>query len=120
MKILYFLLLGIFLHVSALSQTVALRFEGSANSNNINTRNYEVSLDGKKYYSSNADFIGTSRDKQILLNDLQLGSHQLAVYRITSNSTVSNSGTDAPVYSNSFQLRAVSYTHLTLPTICSV
>ena len=72
MKILYFLLLGIFLHVLALSQTVALRFEGAANSNNINTRNYEVNLDGKKYYSSNADFIGTSRDKQILLNDLQL------------------------------------------------
>ena len=105
MKTLYFLLLGIFLHVSALSQTVTLRFEGAANSNNTNTRNYEVNLDGKKYYSSNANFIGTSRDKQILLTDLQLGSHQLSVYRITSNSTVSNSGTDAPVYSNSFQLR---------------
>jgi hypothetical protein len=45
MKILHFLLLGIFLHASALSQTVTLRFEGATNSNNTNTRNYEVNLD---------------------------------------------------------------------------
>jgi len=84
---------------------VTIRFEGAGNSNNANTRNYEVNLDGKKYYSSNADFIGTSGSKQLLLNDLTPGSHQLAVYRINNNSTGSNSGTDAPVYSNSFQLR---------------
>lgn len=101
MKKLPFLLLSIFFYASAFSQNITLRFEG-ANKTGSPVQNYEVDLDGEKYYSSDADVIST-RVKEILVEDLALGSHKLGVYKINSTSTASKKS--SLVYSKSFQLR---------------
>ena len=89
MKTLSFILLATFSYASVFSQSLTIRFEGINNPNNTVVRNYVVDLDGRKYYSANADVAGTSGAKQLVINDLQLGSHRLAVYETNDNSTVS-------------------------------
>ena len=105
MKKLQLMLLTVFLYVSVFSQSITLRFEDANNPNSTIVQNYAVDIDGKKYYSSNAEIAGTSRAKQVEITGLSLGSHKLAVYRSDENSTVSQTGNNSPVYSNTFQLR---------------
>ncbi|MGB8193102.1 MAG: DUF4476 domain-containing protein [Chitinophagaceae bacterium] len=100
MKKLSFLLLGVILYTSLLSQTVTIRFEGTASSNTANARNYAVDVDGRSYYSSNAD--NASGMKQVVLSDLTTGSHKFAVYDMTNYSAMNESSL---LYSNTFQLR---------------
>ena len=77
MKDLYSIMLAVLVYVPASAQTVTLRFDGSANSNNTTVRNYMADVDGRKYYSSNADVAGNAATRQTIISDLSLGSHKL-------------------------------------------
>ena len=105
MKSLYSILLAIMIYVPASAQKAILRFEGSANSNNTTVPNYMVDLDGKKYYSSNADLTANGGASQIEVNQLAYGAHKIAVYETEGNATI-NTSTANPIYSNNFQLRS--------------
>jgi len=96
-KKLSLILLGIFTYATVFAQTITLRFEGTANASTNNSRDYAVDLDGRWYYSSNAT--GNSGVKQIMINDLNLGTHKLSVYDAGSNSS------NELLYSNNFTLR---------------
>ena len=103
MKSLYSILLAIMIYVPVNAQKATIRFEGSANSNNTTVHNYVVDLDGKKYYSANADLTTNSNARQIEVSNLSYGSHKIAVYETDDNATTN---TTDPVYSNNFQLRS--------------
>jgi len=105
MKSLYSILLAILIYVPASAQKAILRFEGLANSNNATVPNYMVDLDGKKYYSSNADLTANGGASQIEVNQLAYGAHKIAVYETEGNATI-NTSTANPIYSNNFQLRS--------------
>ena len=105
MKSLYSILLAILIYVPASAQKAILRFEGLANSNNATVPNYMVDLDGKKYYSSNADLTANGGASQIEVNQLPYGTHKIAVYETEGSATV-NTSTANPIYSNNFQLRS--------------
>lgn len=85
------------------AQNVNITFPGS-NQN----RNYQVVLDGASYFSTNLPETGR---KVVTINNLSPGSHQLEVYRMTTdNSAYDNGSMDAPVsgsalYSKTFELR---------------
>ena len=98
-------MLAILVYTPVSAQKATLRFEGLANTNNTTVRNYIVDLDGKKYYSADADLTANGNAKQIDLNDLTYGSHKITVYETDNNSTINNSTSDA-IYSNNFQLRS--------------
>ncbi|HEY0679918.1 MAG TPA: DUF4476 domain-containing protein [Chitinophagaceae bacterium] len=104
MKQLTFILLGVFLYAAVSAQTVTIRFEGTGNATGSNTPNYTVDLDGNRYYSSTAGNVGNAGIKQLVIEDLALGTHKLAVYRNSDNSnTIDNS---TLLYSKNFELRA--------------
>lgn len=96
MKKLFFLLAVAFVCTTTLAQTVTIRFDGAANTNANNNREYTVDLDGRKYNSTSVDASGNGV-RQIIIDDLVLGSHQLSVYNNADNSEL---------YSKTFQLRA--------------
>ena len=104
MKKLSFILAALFLQVAAMAQSIILQFDGG-NANTTNGQNFTVDIDGTRYYSINATPTGNARARQLEINNLPLGSHTIKVYRNNNNSAVSNTGTDAPLYSNAFQLR---------------
>jgi hypothetical protein len=102
-KKLSILLLGVFLYASVMAQTITLRFDGANNTNNnAALRDYAVDIDGAKYYSADAEAV-RSGVRQVVIENLALGSHKIMVYQANNNS-ISNA--DAPVYSNNFQLRS--------------
>ena len=105
MKKLKFLLVVVCFYATVSAQTVTLRFEGTPNTKTSTRSNFAVDLDGTNYYSAKAQITGTAGARQLVITDLELGSHQLAVYNISNNSTVSNSNKGTPAYSNSFRLR---------------
>ena len=88
----------------AMSQTVTLRFDGANNPNAANVRHFAVDIDGRTYYSSNAETVGTSAATQMVIGQPGTGTHQIAVYRINTNANVSNTKGNA-VYTNTFRLR---------------
>lgn len=94
MKKLFFLLAVAFTCATTLAQTVTIRFDGAANNNANNNKEYTVDLDGKKYYSNSVDATGNGV-KQITIDDLVIGSHEISVY----------DASNAELYSKSFQLR---------------
>ena len=98
-------MLAILVYTPVSAQKATLRFEGLANTKNTTVRNYIVDLDGKKYYSADANLTANGNAKQIDLNDLTYGSHKITVYETDNNSTINNSTSDA-IYSNNFQLRS--------------
>ena len=108
MKDLFSVLVGILVMIPVSAQTVTLRFDGSANSNNNNNtvRNYVADVDGRKYYPSDADVAPNASSRQFVINDLTIGSHKLAVYEADNNSAINNTNLADPIYSNSFQLRS--------------
>ena len=103
MKSLYSILLALLIYVPVIAQKVTIRFEGSANANSSTARNYAADLDGKKYYSSDAEVTSNSAAKQITIDNLSLGTHKITIYTM-DNSSVTN--TSDPLYSNNFQLRS--------------
>jgi hypothetical protein len=105
MKDLFSLLVGILVFLPLSAQTITIRFEGYANSNNTTLRNYVADVDGRKYSSSNTGLTTNTGAKTITINDLALGSHKLAVYEADVNSNISSSSLADPIYSNTFQIR---------------
>src|SRR5690349_3266633 len=106
MKSLFSILLAILVYVPVSAQKATLRFEGSANANSNNTdRNYMVDLDGRKYYSTDANLAVSGGARTVDVNDLGFGSHKITVYALDNNST-STTMTSDPIYSNNFQLRS--------------
>lgn len=95
MKKLLFFLVGAFIYTTVPAQTITVRFEGAASSSANNNREYIVDLDGRKYYSNSTDASGNGV-RQFVINDLAIGSHQIAVYDNTNNEEL---------YSKTFQLR---------------
>jgi hypothetical protein len=104
MKKLLVLLAAISFHAGLMAQQLTLRFEGG-NANSDNERNYTVDIDGTAYYSSTAEELSNGRARQVEINNLTAGSHTIKVYRGSNNTAISSSGSEAPLYSNSFQLR---------------
>jgi hypothetical protein len=88
----------------AMGQTVTLRFDGASNPNAANTRHFAVDIDGRTYYSANAEAAGRSTATQMEIGQPGTGTHQIAVYRINTNANVSNTK-GAAVYTNSFRIR---------------
>ena len=104
MKKLLFLFATICSTMVALAQTVTIRYEGANNQNSSNARNFAVDIDGRTYYSANAEPVGNSAATQMVIGEPGLGSHEIVVYRINTNSNVSNTKGES-VYSNTFKLR---------------
>ena len=100
MKNLASILVALLMYVPLTAQVVTLRFEGA----NTSQRNYIADVDGKKYYSANADLTTNATAKQIVISNLAFGTHKLTIYESSDNSTVVNQ-TD-PLYTNTFQLRS--------------
>ena len=88
----------------AMAQTVTLRFDGANNPNAANTRHFAVDIDGRTYYSSNAEALDRGNATQMEIGQPGTGTHQIAVYRINTNSTVANTKGNA-VYNNTFRVR---------------
>src|SRR4030095_9132394 len=103
MKNLASIVLAFLIFVPVIAQKVTIRFEGSAYADNSTAKNFIADLDGRKYYSSNAEVTQNSAAKQIVVNDLVLGSHKITVYETDNNSSTAVSD---PIYSNNFQLRS--------------
>ena len=103
-KKLAFLLATLCCTVMAIAQTVTLRYEGANNKNASNARNFAVEIDGRTYYSANAEPVGKSAATQMVIGEPGLGNHEIVVYRINTNSNVSNTK-GASVYNNTFRLR---------------
>lgn len=97
------MLLGIVAYATVIAQNVTIRFEGTANSSANNSRDYAVDLDGRWYYSSNAEATGAQGMTQIVIDNLSLGTHQFSVYEVNSTS---NTTANEPLYSKAFQLRS--------------
>jgi len=106
MKNLASIFLAILMYVPVSAQNVTLRFEGMANANSSNIRNYMADLDGRKFYSSSADLTANAGAKQLVIGELGIGTHKITLYEMDNNSTVSSSTSSDPIYSNSFQLRS--------------
>ena len=104
MKKLSLILVTLFSYVVVTAQSVTIRFDGANNPNAANVRHFAVDIDGKTYYSTNAEPVGATPNSQVIINDLGPGSHKLAVYRINNNSNVSNTR-GAAIYNNNFQVR---------------
>lgn len=104
MKQLSLILVSLFSYILVSAQSVTLRFDGANNPNAANVRHFAVDIDGKTYYSANAEAVGTTAATQLVLDQLSPGTHELAVHRINSNATVSSTKGTA-VYTNSFRLR---------------
>ena len=104
MKKLAFILTTICCTVAALAQTLTLRFDGANNPNAANTRNFAVDIDGRTYYSVNADKMERGTATQMEIGQPGIGTHQIVVYRINTNSTVANTKGNA-VYNNTFRVR---------------
>ena len=99
MKKLLFFLVAAFICTTISAQTITVRFPGVSNNSSNNSssdRDYIVSLDGKKYYSTSTE-AATNGIRQFVISDLAVGSHQLAVYDNSNNEEL---------YSKTFQLRA--------------
>ncbi|HUR12446.1 MAG TPA: DUF4476 domain-containing protein [Flavitalea sp.] len=105
MKKLSFIAIAFLLHAAGVAQSVVLRFEGANTNSNGAARNYAVDIDGKRFYSYNAEVAGTSGGRQLLVDNLNTGSHRIAVYRVDNNSTASTGNNNTALYSNSFQIR---------------
>src|SRR5580765_123252 len=105
MKDIFSLLVGIMVFLPVSAQTLTIRFDGNANSNNTQTRYYVADVDGRKYSSSNVDVTTNASARQITINDVALGSHKLVVYEADANANISNANLANPIYSNTFQLR---------------
>ena len=88
----------------AIAQTVTLRYEGANNQNASNARNFAVDIDGRTYYSANAEPVGNSAATQMVIGEPGLGTHEIVVYRINTNSNVSNTKGES-VYNNTFRVR---------------
>ena len=105
MKTLVTLLIS-FLSLSLVAQNVSVSFAG-ANKN----REYQVVIDGISYYSTNSVNTNSNRTKAIDIPNLELGTHQLAVYRLGNNNNnypngnSNNNVEGQPLYSKAFQLR---------------
>lgn len=105
MKTLITLLVGFF-SLSSLAQNVSIHFAG-ANKN----REYQVVIDGTSYYSTNSINTNSNRTKTIDIPNLELGTHELAVYHLGNNNNNYPDGNNTtnvegqPAYSKSFQLR---------------
>src|SRR5688572_7603643 len=96
-KLLLVAVAGILFQAAAIAQSVALRFEG-ANANTGNEQNFTVDIDGTRYYSFNAESKGTSRARVLDINSLPLGAHTIKVYRNNTNTTISSTGNESPLY----------------------
>jgi len=105
MKSLYSILLMILVYVPVSAQKITLRFEGSANATNNAVRNYLVDLDGRKYYSTDANLAVNGGARTVDINDAGLGSHKVIVYELADNST-NTTNTSDPMYSKDFQVRS--------------
>src|SRR5690349_21931389 len=105
MKSLYSILLLILVYVPVSAQKATLRFDGSTNANNSTVRNYMVDIDGKRYYSTDANTATNNNVRTVDINDLGLGSHKILVYELDNNSA-NTTNTSDPIYSNNFQLRS--------------
>lgn len=103
MKTIIMLLLNI-ATIAVSAQNVTVTFQG-ANRN----RNYQVVVDGVSYYSANN--ISTNGRSVVTIPNLNIGSHNLEVYRLSNNSNVYTDGSTnstvngREVYSKTFQLR---------------
>jgi len=108
MKKFLIVLLSGFITLSVSAQTITITLNGT----NKNT-NYQVVLDGTSFYSNSsieANNRSTSVKKDFILDDQELGSHTIEVYRFRGNPGTVNSGTNTntsgnAIYSNTFQLR---------------
>lgn len=98
-KLLLFLLSGS-ASVTLIAQNLNLVFNPSNNN-----RNYQVVIDGTGYNSTrNLNTYGTPVGMTIMLTNFDLGSHSIAVYRLTENNgNFSTSGN--ALYSRNFVLR---------------
>jgi len=105
MKSLYSILLLILVYVPVSAQKATLRFDGSTNANNSTVRNYMVDIDGKRYYSTDANTATNNNVRTVDINDLGLGSHKILVYELDNN-FANTANTSDPIYSNNFQLRS--------------
>lgn len=103
MKKLLLFLAAVAFHAGLLAQQLTLRFEGG--NANSNERNYTVDIDGTPYYSTNAEEISNGRGRQMEISNLTVGTHTMKVYRNDNNEGNNNAGSEAALYSNSFQLR---------------
>jgi hypothetical protein len=105
MKTLITLLVS-FISLSLAAQNVSISFAG-ANKN----KEYEVVIDGISYYSTNTVSTNSNRTRAIDIPNLELGTHELAVYRLGNNNNSYPNGNSSnriegqPLYSKSFQLR---------------
>jgi hypothetical protein len=99
MKAITTLLISGFVALSGIASanTVTLIFKGITK----NTNNYQVSLDGKNYYSNT-----NTQSGQVTIDNLPLGRHTLKVYKLRYNSTKYNGRTkNTLVYTKVFELR---------------
>ncbi|MBA2248841.1 MAG: DUF4476 domain-containing protein, partial [Chitinophagaceae bacterium] len=115
-KIFSIIVLAGFITSSAIAQTTTITFDGIPNN-----RTFQVVLDGTTYNSSNTNYNngntpntnGVNTNQTITVNNLQPGSHNLAVYRVrnnynngnNNNGNGNNGGNRNAIYSNTFQVR---------------
>lgn len=91
--------------LSLFAQNVSITFAG-ANKN----KQYQVVIDGISYYSTNSTNTNSNRTKAIDIPNLEIGTHELALYSMGNNNTYSDGSTNnntqaQPIYAKSFQLR---------------
>ncbi len=108
MKKFLFVLLSGFITLSVTAQTITITLNGIDKN-----MSYQVNLDGTSYYSNSsfdANNSSTRVKKDIILDNQELGSHTIEVYRFRSNPGTVNSGTNTntpanAIYKNTFNLR---------------